>query len=259
MRPNFYRAATDNDLGVRQTGKYPDSRMWAKAEPQLTGFALTPGDSEVKAVADYAIPAVGARLRLTYTVAPDGSVRISETMTADPARKDVADLMRFGMAFETPGMFDAVEYYGRGPMENYADRSGAAFVGRYAQRVADQFHMKYVSPQESGTRSGLCPPPGRPRARRPHARQYRERPVRTGLRQQLGTAPPPRIPAALRRLLIQLPAAARHRRTVADGQPTQKPQPKKVAAFAFTYNGQVPKHELRDLPIHRRYYFYLFV
>ena len=55
----------------------------------------------------------------------------------------------------TPGMFDAVEYYGRGPMENYADRSGAAFVGRYAQRVADQFHMKYVSPQESGTRSGL--------------------------------------------------------------------------------------------------------
>lgn len=76
-------------------------------------------------------------------------------MTADPARKDVADLMRFRMAFETPGMFDAVEYYGRGPMENYADRSGAAFVGRYAQRVADQFHMKYVSPQESGTRSGL--------------------------------------------------------------------------------------------------------
>ena len=155
MRPNFYRAATDNDLGVRQTGKYPDSRMWAKAEPQLTGFALTPGDSEVKAVADYTLPNVGAKLNLTYSIAVDGSVRVSETMTADPARKDVADLMRFGMAFETPGMFDAVEYYGRGPMENYADRSGAAFVGRYAQRVADQFHMKYVSPQESGTRSGL--------------------------------------------------------------------------------------------------------
>ena len=155
VRPNFYRAATDNDLGVRQTGKYPDSQMWAKAEPQLTGFALTPGDSEVKAIADYTLPNVGAKLNLRYSIAADGSVRVSETMTADPARKDVADLMRFGMAFETPGMFDAVEYYGRGPMENYADRSGAAFVGRYAQRVADQFHMKYVSPQESGTRSGL--------------------------------------------------------------------------------------------------------
>ena len=155
LRPNFYRAATDNDLGVRQTGKYPDSRMWATAEPQLVGFVLTAGDSEAEAVADYTIPAVGARLRLTYTIFADGSVRVCEAMTADPERKDVAELMRFGMAFETPGMFDAVEYYGRGPMENYADRAGAAFVGRYTQRVADQFHMKYASPQESGTRGGL--------------------------------------------------------------------------------------------------------
>ena len=129
--------------------------MWATAEPQLVGFVLTAGDSEAEAVADYTIPAVGARLRLTYTIFADGSVRVSEAMTADPARKDVAELMRFGMAFETPEMFDAVEYYGRGPMENYADRAGAAFVGRYTQRVADQFHMKYASPQESGTRGGL--------------------------------------------------------------------------------------------------------
>ena len=155
IRPNFYRAATDNDLGVRQTGKYPDSRMWAKAEPELANFTLTPGDSEVKVTADYTISAVGARLSLTYTITADGSIRVSEAMTADPARKDGADLMRCGMACEAPGMFDAVEYYGRGPMENYADRSSAALVGRYAQRVADQFHMKYVSPQESGTRSNL--------------------------------------------------------------------------------------------------------
>jgi len=155
LRPSFYRAATDNDLGVRQTGKYPDSRMWAGAEPELVNFTLTSGDGGAKAVADYTIPAVGAQLRLAYAIAADGSIRIGETMTADPARKDVADLMRFGMAFETPGMFDAVEYYGRGPMENYADRSSAAFVGRYAQRVADQFHPKYASPQESGTRGGV--------------------------------------------------------------------------------------------------------
>ena len=155
LRPSFYRAATDNDLGVRQTGKYPDSRMWAGAEPELVNFTLMSGDGGAKAVADYTIPAVGAQLRLAYAIAADGSIRIGETMTADPARKDVADLMRFGMAFETPGMFDAVEYYGRGPMENYADRSSAAFVGRYAQRVADQFHPKYASPQESGTRGGV--------------------------------------------------------------------------------------------------------
>ncbi len=155
MRPNFYRAATDNDLGVRQTKKYPDSRMWATAELRLVDFALKAVDNGAEAVADYTIPAAGARLKLTYAIAADGSVRVCESMTADPARKDVAELMRFGMAFETPGLFDVVEYYGRGPMENYADRAGAAFVGRYVQGVADQFHMKYVSPQESGTRGGL--------------------------------------------------------------------------------------------------------
>ncbi len=155
VRPNFYRAATDNDLGVRQTGKYPDSRIWATTEPQLAGFTLTSGKNEVRATADYTLPAVSAKLRLSYVIAADGSVRVCEAMTADPTRKDVAELMRFGMAFETPEMFDAVEYYGRGPMENYADRSGAAFVGHYAQRVAEQFHLEYASPQESGTRGGL--------------------------------------------------------------------------------------------------------
>jgi len=155
LRPNFYRAATDNDLGVRQTGRYPDSRMWANPELRLVGFSLASEQSGVKAVADYTVPMAGAKLTLVYRIAADGSVRVGETMAADSSRTDVPDLMRFGMAFETPGMFDAVAYYGRGPMENYADRADAAFVGRYAQRVADQFHMKYASPQESGTRGGL--------------------------------------------------------------------------------------------------------
>ena len=152
LRPSFYRAATDNDLGVRQTGKYPDSRMWAEAEPELVNFTLTSGDGGAKAVADYTIPAVGAQLRLAYAIAADGSIRIGETMTADPARKDVADLMRFGMAFETPGMFDAVEYYGRGPMENYRDRKNAAYMGRYKTTVTDMAEH-YARAQTMGGRT----------------------------------------------------------------------------------------------------------
>lgn len=76
-------------------------------------------------------------------------------MTADPARKDVADLMRFGMAFETPGMFDAVEYYGRGPMENYADRSGAASWGvRPACRRPVPYEIR--QPRRSRERAADC-------------------------------------------------------------------------------------------------------
>ena len=145
-------------------------------------------------------------------------------------------------------------------MENYADRSGAAFVGRYAQRVADQFHMKYVSPQESGTRSGLrwwrltddsawaveiCSDRHFSASAIPFAipqldngsPEYVRHPgdlsptaARTSISRAsspdwgastAGDGSPSRIPAALRRLLVQLPAAARRRRTIADGQPTK--------------------------------------
>lgn len=155
LRPNFYRAATDNDLGVRQAGKVPDSRIWAEITPRLEKFNLTKENQQVRATAHYLLPQVGGRLTLSYRIAEDGTIRVRETLKADSTRTGVADLMRFGMMFEAPGMFNTLSYYGRGPMENYADRASAAFVGRYDQRVADQFHAKYASPQESGTRSGL--------------------------------------------------------------------------------------------------------
>ena len=155
LRPNFYRAATDNDLGVRQAGKVPDSRIWAEITPRLEKFDLTKENQQVRATAHYLLPQVGGRLTLSYRIAEDGTIRVRETLKADSTRTGVADLMRFGMMFEAPGMFNTLSYYGRGPMENYADRASAAFVGRYDQQVTDQFHAKYASPQESGTHSGL--------------------------------------------------------------------------------------------------------
>ena len=48
-----------------------------------------------------------------------------------------------------------LEFYGKGPFENYCDRNSAALVGHYVQRVEDQYHWGYVRPQESGTKTGL--------------------------------------------------------------------------------------------------------
>ena len=155
LRPNFYRAATDNDLGVRQARKVPDSRIWADVVPALEDFGITREGGEVSATVSYRLPQVNARMTLVYRIAADGAIRVRETMKVGASDEKVADLMRFGMMFETPGFFNTVAYYGRGPMENYADRASAAFVGLYVQRVADQFHTRYSSPQESGTRSGL--------------------------------------------------------------------------------------------------------
>ena len=48
-----------------------------------------------------------------------------------------------------------MEFFGKGPFENYVDRQSSALVGRYAQRVEDQYHYGYVRPQESGSKTGM--------------------------------------------------------------------------------------------------------
>jgi beta-galactosidase len=54
-----------------------------------------------------------------------------------------------------PARYNVVEFYGKGPFENYADRKSAATVGHYKQNVDEQFHREYTRTQESGTHSDL--------------------------------------------------------------------------------------------------------
>ena len=63
-------------------------------------------------------------------------------------------MFRFGMQMQLPKCIDRIQYYGRGPIENYADRNHSTFIGKYAQTVAEQFHP-YVRPQETGTKTDV--------------------------------------------------------------------------------------------------------
>ena len=47
-----------------------------------------------------------------------------------------------------------VQYFGRGPEENYADRNHAAMLGKYRQTVEEQFYP-YIRPQETGTKTDI--------------------------------------------------------------------------------------------------------
>ena len=63
-------------------------------------------------------------------------------------------MFRFGMQVVMPKSFDRVVYYGRGPIENYADRNASTFLGLYDQSVSEQFYP-YIRPQETGTKTDL--------------------------------------------------------------------------------------------------------
>ena len=74
-------------------------------------------------------------------------------MVADKSKK-VSEMFRFGMQMRTPANFNEIEYYGRGPIENYADRNNAAKLGKYRQTVEEQFYP-YIRPQETGTKTDI--------------------------------------------------------------------------------------------------------
>ena len=90
---------------------------------------------------------------MEYIVNNAGAVRVTQKMTAEAGR-EVSDFYRFGIRMEMPESYNILEFYGKGPFENYIDRQHAALVGLYRQSVEDQFYP-YIRPQETGTKAGL--------------------------------------------------------------------------------------------------------
>jgi beta-galactosidase len=151
LRPNFWRAPTDNDFGANLQSKY---RVWRNPFIRLTSFDKKSEGGIVEITAKYEIREVGAALTLKYVINAKGEVLVTQSLVADKEKKDVPDMFRFGMRVALPSDFDALEFYGRGPIENYSDRNGSTFLGIYNQKVAEQYYP-YIRPQESGTKTDL--------------------------------------------------------------------------------------------------------
>ncbi|MDE5882076.1 MAG: DUF4981 domain-containing protein [Muribaculaceae bacterium] len=150
LTPNFWRAPTDNDYGAGLQHKYA---AWKNPEIKLESLNADMENGLAVVKAKYSMPGVKAHLALTYTINGAGAVQVNQTLTADKTA-EVSGMFRFGMQMQMPETFSSIEYYGRGPIENYADRNNSTLVGLYNQKVADQFYP-YVRPQETGTKSDV--------------------------------------------------------------------------------------------------------
>ena len=155
LRPEFYRALTENDFGVQKSGggeRRQTWKPWRNAKLEKRSFELK---SPSEATARYHIPATGAEVELNYTITNNGTVQITMQMTPDATRSEIRNLARFGLRTAMPATFNRIEFYGKGPHENYIDRLSGARRGLFRQLVAEQYHHGYVRPQESGTHAEL--------------------------------------------------------------------------------------------------------
>ena len=150
LKPNFWRAPTDNDFGAGLQNRY---RVWLNPQLELTSFNQRMENGLAIVEARYDIPAVKGQLALTYLINNRGAIQVTQQLTADKSAK-VSDMFRFGMQLQMPRSFETIEYYGRGPVENYVDRNHNTFLGRYRQSVDSQFYP-YVRPQENGNKTDL--------------------------------------------------------------------------------------------------------
>ncbi len=154
LTPEFARAPVENDMGAKLCDREVMG-MWHYLEPKLESLDVVQLAEIWRATAVYAPICGAARLSLTYDIYPDGRVEISEKMEDAGCLDQLPDLFRYGMKLAMPGRYSNIDFYGNGPWENYFDRKSSTLVGRYRQKVSEQYHYGYVRTQESGTHTGM--------------------------------------------------------------------------------------------------------
>jgi beta-galactosidase len=143
-QPHFWRAITDNDIGI---GTDRQLAPWkAMSEARIVRSVRVEGDAIVAA---FDLGQGAARFETRYAMAPDGSVSVTGELR--PVRADLPPPFRVGLAFALPTDMTMVEWYGRGPHESYVDRRTSAPIGLWRGAVAEQNH-DYIRPQETGNK-----------------------------------------------------------------------------------------------------------
>lgn len=172
IQPNFWRAPTDNDYG---NGAPSRLQIWKQSSKNfnVTEATVTKEGNAAIVKATYLL-AAGNLYLVNYKIYPDGVVKVEAEFTSasveeTPAEASEAtrtatfspqvkaarqasaklEVPRIGVRFRLPANLEQVEYYGRGPEENYPDRKAGTLIGRY-KSTASEMYYPYVRPQENG-------------------------------------------------------------------------------------------------------------
>lgn len=151
LQLNFWRAMTDNDRGSKLDQRSAEWREAGK-NSKVTSFEVTETAEGVEIAAEYDIPVtIPSKASIRYVIRPGGGVEVHGSIQPGSG---LPELPEAGMIFTMPAAFEQMSWYGRGPHENYQDRSDSALVGMYESTVQERF-TPYLKPQECGNITGL--------------------------------------------------------------------------------------------------------
>jgi beta-galactosidase len=163
FEPNFWRATTDNDFGA----KTPKSLVqWKQATKNkiLKEVKFFKDAKEIKIKskneikdeftiqATFDLPAVEGQILVSYTINALGEITVNNQL--ENIKSNLPHLPRFGNNLILKDEYHTVNWFGRGPHENYQDRKTSALVGEYKASVSD-LYFAYIRPQENGYKTDV--------------------------------------------------------------------------------------------------------
>jgi len=154
-----------NDLNVIYGGKGPGfsyfrsitNQKMEYSQPTITckSFVVTPSADTKTVVVATTMSAVNALgtfpHTITYTIYANGVIDVNASITNNGA---IGTLPRVGLQLQLPAGLENVEWYGRGPQENYIDRNKSSFIGRYINTVSG-LTEHYIRPQSNGNHEDI--------------------------------------------------------------------------------------------------------
>jgi len=150
--PNFWRAPVDNDLG---NGINLRAALWQEAgrRTSVTQVSIDSTQSD-RAMLQFTskVDTLAATVTQRYTVFGNGAIYVD--FEFEPHKEGLPEMLRVGNEYRINGELSNMEWYGRGPHENYWDRQTSAFVGLYSGKVWEQYHP-YVRAQETGNKTDV--------------------------------------------------------------------------------------------------------
>jgi len=148
------RAFTDNDRWMRDGNPWEEDRkhggFYSRGLSQLVYHArpISVESNAVRTVVEVTgSKSAGFTHEAVWTFGKDGSVEVANVVT--PHGTMPPALARIGTSWKLDPSLETMEYYGRGPRENYVDRKTGSFIGRWRSTVTDQYEP-YVRPQDNG-------------------------------------------------------------------------------------------------------------
>ena len=148
LEPYFWKPPNDNQ---KQSGYIDEMGKWRNAAENrvVKHVEILRQDSFVSVSFYMALPTIGANYILNYQLNGNGKLQVEATYT--PLCDTIPIIPKYGMRVRIPENYSTIDWYGRGPYENYPDRKTGSLIGLYHSSL-ENFVVPYPAPQDNANR-----------------------------------------------------------------------------------------------------------